>query len=334
MTHRILFIAEEAGAAAYLRPLWKRLAERGALDLCRVVLGEGARRGLGAFAATLPTVEPAAAEEAALAAALAGWQPSLVLASATSSAMEFAALEMARAGHIGTLQFVDTWNGYRRRLEHDGAPLRPDALLVINERAREEAIAEGLPAPVIRIIGQPAWEIGSNLPPAEPAIMVFADQPVARFYGNALGYDEVSAWDLIAATRRAAPDLFDELLFAPHPAREHGDADGPEDCPEDCDGMVGGAAGLARAGTVLGMFSSLMTEALLGGRRVISVQPGAVGPDMCPHSRHALIPRVGTPEALVRALQNTSQVQPGDLRRSLAGSCERLADVIDRWVAA
>ena len=330
MTHQILFIAEEAGAAAYLLPFWKRLAKRGALDFCRVVLGDGARRGLGADAASLPTVEPTAARETALAAALAGWQPGLILASATSSAMENAALDMVRARNIGMVQLVDTWNGYRRRLEHDGRLCHPDALLLIDARAREEAIAEGLSDSLIRIVGQPAWEISPTLPPADRAAVVFADQPVARFYGNTLGYDEDSAWDLIAATRRAAPDLFDELLFARHPTRERDDAD----VPEDCNGVVGGTEGLARAGTLLGMFSSLMTEALLGGRRVVSVQPGAIGRDMCPHSRHGTIPRVGTPEELTEALQAATRAQTEELRKSVAGSCERLASVIDERVAA
>jgi hypothetical protein len=106
-----------------------------------------------------------------------------------------------------------------------------------------------------------------------------------------------------------------ELVFAAHPAQT---AEIERGCPY-------GETAIATAGTVFGMFAAPMVNALLGGRRVISLQPGAVEPDFCPLSRHGRIPRATTMDELQQALSMQAPVDPIDLRAALTGSCERWA---------
>ena len=85
-----------------------------------------------------------------------------------------------------------------------------------------------------------------------------------------------------------------------------------------------GQSALERCGTVAGMFSSLMVEALLAERRVISLQPGLPTRDLCVLSRRGRIDRVGRADELVAALQRP-QRDDGGLRAALDGSLDRFA---------
>jgi hypothetical protein len=71
------------------------------------------------------------------------------------------------------------------------------------------------------------------------------------------------------------------------------------------------------------MFSSLMADALLAGRHVVSLQPGAVDSDMNLGGPARLVPRATTQEELIAALMAPP---PGlaALRAALKDSCARL----------
>jgi hypothetical protein len=71
------------------------------------------------------------------------------------------------------------------------------------------------------------------------------------------------------------------------------------------------------------MFSSFMTDALLAGRHVVSLQPGAVDPDMNLGGPARLVPRATTQGELIAALTVPSSA-PAALRAALKDSCARL----------
>jgi len=216
-------------------------------------------------------------------------------------------------------QFVDTWLNYRRRFRNLADVGLPDRILVVDEAARAEAAAEGLPADRLRIVGHPAWEESPALPPAPRARVLFLGAPVARDFGRSLGYDEWDAWDVVRAAAERQPDLVARLWYGRHPEQTEVPAErlGPALLHEDSMAL------LKETGTVIGMFSSPMVDAYLGGRRVISVQPGGSGPDPCPLSRHGRVPRVGTVAQLIAALRSDRSAAD-DLRAALRGSGDRL----------
>lgn len=320
----VLFVVAEAGAADYFAPLWRAWAAVGAGDW-QVAAGPRARAAVAGSTAHAISA-PESGE--GLAEILGDWRPRLVVMSATGAPLERAGLALARAAGVPAYQAVDTWYGYRRRLTHGGEALWPDRLLVIDDDAAAAARGEGVPAERLLVTGHPGWAEAATLPPADPRAVAFLEQPVAANYGERLGYTELSSWALLQEAARRRPDLVGETRYCRHPDCAATPPPGAGDVAEDS------RAALAACGTVTGMFSSLMTEAVLGGRRVVSLQPGAAGDDLCALSARGLIPRAATAEDLIAALERPATASVGRLAENLRGSRERLEAAIQEALAA
>lgn len=318
MTKPVLFAAFEAGAAAWMAPVWIALAPARRLLLSPVALGHARRRGADVAGARLlgddddADVGNAGVEDARA-----------LFLSATGRAAEARLVAAARERGIPSLQVIDTWGPYRRRFVGEAWP---DRVAVVDEAARAEAVSEGVPAERLVVVGQPAWEAAPALPPGRADTVAFASQPVRAAYGATLGFDETSAWAVLEAALAAAPGRFAPPIYIMHPEES------------DLAARAGRAtheaeAALAEAAALVGMFSSLMVDALLSGRRVVSLQPGLPASDPCPLSRHGRIARAGDAGALLAAL-DAAPADAAALRRSLAGSRDRALALLDGAVSA
>ena len=243
----------------------------------------------------------------------------VVVTSATYAPAERAALAWAKRHGIPSAQLVDSWYDYRRRIEATNGPgLMPNEILVLDETAKNDAAAEGLPAQCIRVVGHPAWEAIAPLPDAPISNVLLVDQPVSDDMGRRLGYDED---DFLALVRSGLGSDY-RLTLALHPRRKQaaGDPAIPGAIVSDVREAV------KTCGTVIGMFSSFLVEAYLSGRRVVSVQPNAGVVDYCILSRLKLIPRVTAAAQLSGAI---AAARPG-----LLGFNERFAHSRARVVEA
>jgi hypothetical protein len=321
-TPRILFVAVETNAAAYLAPLLLRWLNRA--DSWRLVAGPYANRELGRIADRVPRLETANSPEGAAEAwrrlASDGWAADALVVSAGGHPLEFAALDRFRG--LPHAQFIDTWTNYRPRFEGPSGLSVAERIFVIDGNAAREAAEAGLPAERMVMTGQPSWESIAPLSPAPRERALFLSAPVIEGYGSSLGYSERDAWRVVCEARASRPDLLADLSFAPHPI---------ETMP-DPHVLLGARlvrydrALLETTGTILGMFSSPMVDAFLAGRTVVSVQPGAVGADQGPLSRHGHIARVGDAEGLVAALERPK----AEGRERLAGSLRNSTDRLER----
>lgn len=324
---RLLFVAVETAGAEYVAPLWRRWLDAGGPPEWRVLLGPPAaaaarRDGL---LDRLPWREVQASQTDL--SCLEDWRPDGALIGAGDRhPVERAAVTWTRAQGRRAAQFVDSWLNYARRF--DGAPELPDRILVVDGCAASEAAAEGLPEDRLLPIGQPAWESAPELPPAPADRALFLGAPTARDFGRSLGYDEWDAWALVRAAAEVRPDLVSELVYGPHPAQGAIAAERLGGAKLAADGQ----SALRACGTIFGMFSTPMLPAFLGGRRVVSVQPNAVGPDPCPLSRHGRIARARSLTELLDALERPTR-DPGDLARALLGSLDRLDRFAREWLA-
>lgn len=326
MPEEVLFVAAEIGAARYLLPLWRHWLAEGRsgwrIVLSTVAANYLAEQGLGR---DLPVLAALPQDAASMSSALDAFEPARLLVSAGfRHRLEHAAVDWARAKRRPVAQFVDSWLNYALRFERENRLVLPDRIAVIDDHAMREAEAEGLPADRLVVVGQPSWETATALPSAPPTRVLFLSGPIRAQYGDRLGYDEWSIWDLILNAASRHPDLIEEIWYGRHPVQTEITA--ARVAPARLIGESMKA--LESVGVVLGAFSSPMIDALIGGRRVISVQPGAVGPDMCPLSRHGRIPRVGTVEQLVSALREPSG-GGAEIARTLRGSLDRLEAFID-----
>ena len=197
------------------------------------------------------------------------------------------------------MQLIDSHYDYSSRIGRTNGPSAlPDRILLFDPIAVFEATVAGLPKERLVAVGNPAWE-GLGTAPAVPENRVlFASQPIAADMGNRLGYTERSALRLLLDTRKLRPDLIVQVLLALHPRED------PADMPINTSlkRIASAKIGIERASIVLGMFSSVLIEAALAGRRVISLQPGAQGADMCVLSRHGYIPRVQDVDGMLDTL--------------------------------
>jgi hypothetical protein len=321
LSETVLFVVAEIGAARFLLPLWRRWLATGRGNW-RVVLSTVAARylesqGLGAGLPVAATLDQGAST---LGDAVAGHEPHRMLVSAGfNHALETAAVDWARDRNLPVGQFIDSWMNYALRFTREGRLCLPDRIAVIDEMAANEAVEEGLPRGRLALVGQPAWEAARPLPPSPVGRALFLSGPVRAQYDDRLGYDEWSCWDLVLKARQLAPDLLPELWFGRHPVQT--EITEAKVAPARL--IAESTTALAEVGVVLGVFSSPMIDALIGGRRVISVQPGAIGRDMCPLSRHGRIRRVETAEELIAALREPVRGS-AELGAALAGSLDRL----------
>ncbi|MEQ8603695.1 MAG: hypothetical protein RIB45_10275 [Marivibrio sp.] len=321
---KLLVLPVEAGAAAFLKPVlaaWETASpgfdwEVGLTDRSAASLSGALRRGR-AVGSVLDRLDAAAG-----AAFIERARPSALLISAGGWPLEHAAVRAARSLGVTVLQFVDTWYGYRRRLVDDAGLNAPDRLLLIDGFAAREAREEGLGELATELVGHPHWGKVARLPPTERRRTLFVGAPVVRDYGASLGYTEGSCFDLLRAAQEARPDLIAHIEYAPHPEQNEDDLPegvrisryDPRRLGEDVDQLVG-------------MFSSPLIDAYLSGRRSVSLQPDAVGPDLYPLSRRGLAPRAGTLQDLIAAL-SLPPPDPTALRWDLQGSVERFANAV------
>lgn len=323
---RILFVAVETNAAAFLAPLLLRWHNRPEVKSWRLIAAPYANEQFSRIADRVPRIVTENSPQG-LAAALKGlsaqnWEPEALVVSAGGHPLEFAALEACKG--LPRAQFIDTWTNYRRRFEGPSGMSVAERVFVIDDNAVREAEDAGLPRERMVVTGQPSWENVAPLPAAPRSRVLFLSAPVIDGYGSSLGYGERDCWQIVQQVRAERPDLVAELSFAPHPVEKHPDA-----------AALAGAklvrydrSLLASIGTVIGMFSSPMIDAFLAGRVVVSVQPGAVGMDQCPLSRHGYIDRVGDAKALAAALEKPKSAD----RERFAGAFRNSTDRLERAV--
>ena len=308
----IAFLAMEAGSAAWMAPLWMSMEKPCLVFLSPVAHAHVTRLNMAPTNVTVVENEILPQRWRALEAALA-------IVSATGRAIEADAVASARTRGTTTMQAIDTWGPYSPRFTGD---TWPDCIVVVDRAAQEEAVADGLPDKAVVIGGHPAWECCENLPEGAVDTVAFIGQPIAAKFGDKLGFDERSAWRALLGAAEESKGAFRNFVYLAHPEEDHFPHVKHSDIRRD------GNAVLKEAGHVVGMYSSLMIDALLGGRSVISLQPNGKEPDPCPLSRHGRIARVVEPHRICEALAQ-APVGVAALKRDLAGSRRRVMTLID-----
>lgn len=224
-------------------------------------------------------------------------------------------LSASRSLDLPSLAVLDFWSNYRLRFadEADELAYLPDAIAVMDQRARLEMVAAGFDPARLLVTGQPAFDelqqCRARLTPQrrssvrsrlgvrpDERMVLFASQPLSALYGtdrsNPLfpGYTEQTVLDGLVealahlAQRRRTPIA---LAVRPHPREKaealqrHGRA-GLRLCVDDSN--EGREVALA-AELVAGMTTVLLVESCLMGCVTISLQPGLRLPDPLPSNR-------------------------------------------------
>jgi hypothetical protein len=262
---------------------------------------------------------------------VAAHRPTVVIVSTTGTATEVAAISAATALGVRTVRIIDVPYNHAERIRDSAPPdVVGDALAVISMRDVDRDPPEGIPRERFVAVGHPGWERVKLAPPADPGRMVFLSQPIGADGFGRFGYSETDSWALVLEARRARPDLFQSLIWAPHPRESV-----PSEILRGCDGIaVSTEQALQECGTVFGIFTVALTDAFLMGRRVIPVQPGLPADDFCTLSRAGWVARCGSLADMIAALEAANTVSAEPLRVEIQDSAARLAALLERDVAA
>jgi hypothetical protein len=321
---KILCLLCEVGAARFLKPVFENWLRHAPDFEWRIIATSNVLQVFtGSSVADQVLQVSCERNETASAIELAkklGWVPQAVLSSAGSWPSEFATVHDAKKQQYPVIQLIDTWYGYNRRFSFNGILQIPDAFMVLDEAAVKEAAAEGLPKEKLVPVGHPNWSTIKRHQGRDNRDTIFLGAPVLRDYQESLGYTEDQCWQMILDAKTKYPNLIGTLSYAPHPEQGHIEIGGNVRIVKYSPDM------LEYTGQILGMFSAPMMDAYIAGRRVISIQPNAIGKDMCPFSRHGYMRRVVNMEEFVDAL--SSQISTKNTLDSLLwNSIERVTEL-------
>lgn len=264
----------------------------------------------------------------------------VVLSSTGGSQLEELFLFRAKEKGIPSISFIDTWVNYAKRFEYTSSQnernrFYPEMIFTIDEKAKNEMIAEDIPEELIKVVGQPFYEYclssaeGKRQIPVKESVL-FLTQPVSRYYDARLGYDEKSfiksSLDIWERLNRD----WSKLYILVHPAE---DMESYRELiiPYSSNICIlrGDECDLRAYSLVVGMFSSMMIQSILAGINTVSFQPGACGKDLNFFSRHGYMRRFTTVDDFYQFLRNYAGSidrdlnMENELKKILKNSCLR-----------
>jgi len=327
MSGGFLFVIGQPGAASYFLPLWRAWLAQPPAWPWHIFADPSVASALAANGIGGECVTSDGTDAEGITALVARLRPSALVTSTSFRFVEGIALQIASERRTRCVQLIDSHYDYALRLRatNGGGAAPPHLILVLDRVAELEAVGEGLPAERLRVAGNPAWEHVPAAPPGDPKRAAFVSQPVQFDYGDRLGYSERTALALVARAMERPDCMFDELRLAAHPREQWQE----QDLPRGCTIGPSGDAAVAEASTVFGMFSSLLVQSFLAGRRTIYVLPETATADLCGLGRHGYLPRASTSaEVSAATAAPIDATKVSEVRSWYADSRRRVEDVL------
>ena len=257
-----------------------------------------------------------------------------LLSSATSKSEELQFSKFAKDSGVPMLFVIDAFYGYKKRMVFCGDMYHFDAIVVIDDEAKKEAVWDGLPSDAIFALGHPAWEaIGCRYPTTKKVKnkptknTIFLGAPIKRDYQNTLGFCEDDAWKLLVESWQRLPSMFNRLVYCPHPQQtEIPELYGAELHSYDPKMLI-------EFNQVFGIFSAPLMHAAIIGCISISVQPSRHNLDVCAFSRRGYIQRAKSVPEIRVLLEKYPSMDHIGLLKIFNGSKSRLMQLIRNFAA-
>lgn len=211
----------------------------------------------------------------------------------------------ARADGIYGLSFVDWWSNFGQRFSSPGTldlHYLPDEIAVLDNEAYRGCVKDGIRSDLLRVTGNPYWDRLVNMP---QEIMVMTRDKIRNklavsdasrigllISGNmkninpGIGYDEEDFFAAVLPLPEISKDGAPIKWFLkPHPKEHRNELESmlrKFSLPATILENLSGFEAIASADYVVGMCSSLLFEAALLRKKVLSVQPG-LNKERLPH---------------------------------------------------
>lgn len=202
----------------------------------------------------------------------------LVAGTSWGSDFELKLIGSCKQAGIPTAAILDYWSNYALRLLDNGRNVYPDYYIVMDELARKEAIAEGVPERIVHVLGHPGLDkYMTQLQTAQKRVkdnVLILSQPLSKLYGKSLGYIEE---EVIEDVIHACQELNKTVHIKFHPKDDYRLKE--KFNPFMIDGPLNEL--ISGHETIVGMNSMGLLHAAIMGHRVISYQPDLIEPDLC-----------------------------------------------------
>lgn len=243
--------------------------------------------------------------------------------------------------HTPSVYVLDFWSNYRMRFSTQGEHLGylPTFICVMDELARQEMLADGIPDDIIRVTGNPHTEHfteGITREREDAHEILFISQPMREVDGLKYGFDEYVALEHVSRAVQVLPEPYC-LHIRLHPKDEPHKFDRylNERVAIATEGTL--EAALSAAGLVIGMFSPVLIQAAAAGKRVVSYEPGLIGSDPLATNRMGLTRKLSSEDELRDALAvyargewRSAQLDPSALWPK--GAAERILQIVDTLI--
>lgn len=239
------------------------------------------------------------------------------LFSGTSYTSDFELLfaEEAAKRKIPSYAYIDHYVLFKQRFQLRNANFFPDWILVIDERARNLAVSEGLPKDKIQIIGNPYYQFLEDYKPkinknqflnsigildVKKALVVFAPEPLSNIDGKLkYGFDEMDAC-LEVKNILDQNNFSCNFIFKPHPNQDMKKLEGRlSDKFIFLDSDFDANLLIYHSDIVIGFFSNFLIEASIMRKKILRFHLSFVKNDPL---RQLQIGTIVDREALVREL--------------------------------
>jgi hypothetical protein len=220
--------------------------------------------------------------------------------------LEPRAIRLCQDFHIPTVAIVDYWSNYTMRLsDPSNTMICPDHYVVMDELAKREAILEGLPESIIRVLGHPgldryvSYRSTAIKPLSNPPRLLYLSQPLSQLYGDSWGYTEQSVLiDLILACEQIPMQL--QVKFHPKDSPSFQEQFGGMSVTGDLIELM------PQYDLVIGMNSMALLHAVIMGIKAISYQPQLQKRDVCITNKLGLTPLIRDYSQLISCLRELS----------------------------
>lgn len=205
----------------------------------------------------------------------------LVTGTSWGNMLELKVIAACKEARIPTISILDYWSNYQARFKDDlGNFIFPDTYIVMDELAAQEAIQEGVPANILRVLGHPGLD-KYILQRRKTAFfgnknkLLFLSQPLSALYGKGLGYTEQQVLEECILAVQGNDDYSLSVKFHPK--------DDANWQLSYADISVDGALLdiMTEYDVIIGMNTMGLLHAVLMGIPAISYQPNLEKPDLC-----------------------------------------------------
>jgi len=231
-------------------------------------------------------------------------KPDFIFTATSTNDYEHNWRKIAQQNNIKTIGFIDHWTNYYERFCFNDELILPDEIWVVNDTAKFEAIEAGLPEEKIVVSGNPYYDIIKKYKPdvskqdifdqlglnTNKKTILFISDDIKRSFpsdvdGNCiLGFDEYTVLEDILKSLKLLTGEIEfckyQLVIKLHPKADFDKFNNilNDHILEELDIMVlKNCDPLAinyYSDFVLGMFSNMVIESLLIGKKVLRVQVG------------------------------------------------------------